>query len=176
MTHLDSGLDSLNLDRGRFVQTVRLHIHDLPSLPINTELMFPSSVFSLSDRQSTHQSTAQKKPPPRGEGKVSHPKFCQNTNSVPPTILNQSSRDDFHRLTNSPVRPPFNALDAPRLLGESNGDSHLSCSPSRRETGVEDDVAGDGHRVREVAVDLVEDVFRGSAEEDRAGFGGLAFC
>ena len=51
---------------------------------------------------------------------------------------------------------------------QANADRHLGCTAAGRKDGVEDDVPRDGHRVREVPVDLVQDVLRRPAQQDRA--------
>ena len=58
---------------------------------------------------------------------------------------------------------------------QANRDGHLDRPTARHERGVEDDVARDGHGVRQVAIDLVQDVLGRPAEEDGACFWGRAF-
>ena len=90
-------------------------------------------------------------------------------------VLDQRARDHLHGVCDSLDGSHFHAIDAARKVGQPHAHRHLRRSTAGRQGRVEDDVARDGHGVGEVALDLVQDVFGGPAEEDRAGFRGLAF-
>lgn len=57
---------------------------------------------------------------------------------------------------------------------QPNADRHLRRTTARGEGRVEEDVTRNGHSVREVAVDFVEDVLGRPTEEDGARLGFLA--
>lgn len=59
---------------------------------------------------------------------------------------------------------------------QPNTNRHLRRTSPRCQKRVEDHIPRDRHGIREVSVNLVEDIFGGSAEEDRACFGRFAFC
>ena len=100
-----------------------------------------------------------------------YPKLGQDADRVPSTVLNERSGNDLHGVCDGSERPALNACDRPCLCMKPNADRHL-CRPSAGCEGrVEEDVACDGHGVREVAVDLIENVLGRSAEEDGARLG-----
>ena len=102
-----------------------------------------------------------------------HPELGENTDRVPAAVLNERAGDDLHRVRNGAEWPALDAGDAASLGVQADADRHLGRATSRREDRVEEDVAGDGHGVCEVAVDFVEDVLGRPTEEDGARLGFL---
>lgn len=174
-TYLDSSLDSLNLDRRTLVKTVLLHIDDFTTLTIYTKLMFTRSVFSLSTHSFIISSNSSKVAARENNDSSAYPQTRQNPNRISTTVLNECPRNDFHCLCDRSKRPPFNSFDTPRFLSQPNRNCHLGRTTSGSQSRIENDVTSDGHRVGEVSVDFVEDIFRGSSEEDCTGFGILTF-
>ena len=99
---------------------------------------------------------------------MTHPELGEHPHRVAAAVLYERPGDDLHRIRNGAERPALDARDAARLRVQADADRHLRRAAAGREDRVEDDVARDGHRVREVAVDLVQDVLRRPAQEDRA--------
>lgn len=97
-----------------------------------------------------------------------YPQLSQYTNGVASAVLYERTRNDLHRVRDRTVRPALDASHATRLRVQTDADSHLRRAAARCKRGVKEDVARDRHRVREVAVDLVQDVLGRAAEEDRA--------
>jgi hypothetical protein len=60
---------------------------------------------------------------------------------------------------------PASTLVTERAFVQANRDDHLDRTTA---SGVEDSVTRNGHRVGEIAVDLVQDVLKWSVEEDCA--------
>lgn len=58
---------------------------------------------------------------------------------------------------------------------QSHTDSHIGSSATRDKERVEDDVTSDGHGIGQISINLVENVFRWTSQEDRARLGSLAF-
>ena len=103
-----------------------------------------------------------------------HPKLRQSPDGIPPAILHQCARNDLQRIRNRLVRRTGDARQSFGPLAQCYRDGHLRCTSTRREDGIENDITGDRHSVGQVPVDLVEDVFRGTAEEYSTRFGRLA--
>lgn len=99
-----------------------------------------------------------------------YPEFREDTDGVATTVLYERPGNDFHRVGDGAERPALDACYAPCLCVEADADCHLGRTATGCKDRVEEDVARDGHRVREVAVDLVEDILRRTAEQDRASF------
>ena len=109
------------------------------------------------------------------EREETHAKRRESSDSVPARILHERARDDLERIRDGTERACFDARHRPSARVQANRDGHLDCAAARDERRVEHHVARDGHRVGQVAVDLVQDVFGGPAEEDGAGFWGCTF-
>lgn len=139
----------------------------LPVSPSTPNWYSPAACLALVKEGDQHGAESEQK------GRT-HPQRRQHPDGVTTAVLHQCPRDNLHRLTDGPERPSLDTLDSPSLLRKSNRDGHLGSSSSRRETGIKDDVASDGHGIGEVSVDLVEDVLGRAAEEDGAGLGELA--
>lgn len=86
-------------------------------------------------------------------------------------VLDQRPGNDLERLGHCLVRPLLYALDALGLFAEPDGDGHLGRAAAGGEARVEHDVARHAHGILQVALDLVQDVLGGAAEQDRAGLG-----
>lgn len=104
----------------------------------------------------------------------SHPQFCKHADRIPPTVLHESSRDDLKRVRDRTVWPAFNSRDAASARVQANTDGHLGCATTWGEKRVEHDIPRDSHRVREVAIDLVEDILRRPSQKDSARLGRTA--
>ena len=102
---------------------------------------------------------------------MADPELSQHTDGITTAVLHKRAGDDLHRVRNSAERPALDARDAPCLRVQTDADRHLGRAAARCEDRVEEHVPRDGHRVCEVAVDLVEDVLGRAAEKDCAGFG-----
>lgn len=98
----------------------------------------------------------------------------QHTHRACACILDQCTGDDLQRLGHSLVRPLLHTLDALGLLAQLHRHGHLSSTTTRRQTRVEHDITRNAHGILQVPLDLVENVLRGTAEENGACFGVLA--
>jgi hypothetical protein len=107
--------------------------------------------------------------------KDTHAERREGANGVPTRVLHERARDDLECVRDGAEGPRLDTRDRARARVQADRDGHLDRAAAGHERRVEDDVAGDGHGVGQVAVDLVQDVFGRSAEEDGAGFGGGAF-
>jgi len=139
---LRSRFEYLNLHAGRLIQSVLLYARDFTGITIDTPRILAIGVL--------------------------RPQLRRDPNGVPAGISNESPWDDLHSVCDGAERPFSRSTRDPLSLRvQAHCDRHLSHS-SRGEFGIEDNIASDGHGVGKVSVDLVEDVFRRSAEEDGA--------
>lgn len=91
--------------------------------------------------------------------KETYPELGQKTDGVPTTILDQRSRDHFHRLSNGLERPTLDAFNRLGLVGKSNRNRHLGCSTTRSQAWIKDHITGNGHRIGQISIDLVQNIF-----------------
>jgi len=91
-------------------------------------------------------------------------------------VLRQCTRNDFHGIGHSLVRPLLNTFDGASQLAELHGDSHLDGTTAGGQARVEDNVAGNGHGVLQVALDFVQDILGRATQQDGTGLRGLALA
>lgn len=87
-----------------------------------------------------------------------YPQFREDSDGVATAVLHKRPGNDLHRVGDGAERPALDARYAPCLCVEADADRHLGRTATGRKDRVEEDIARDGHRVREVAVNFVEDV------------------
>ena len=150
-SRLDGRLERLDLDGGRLVEAVLLHVDDLARLSVNSELVLAGGVLGLQTLTVSHVEQQRVQT-------ATDPQLGQDADRVSSAVLDERPRDDLHRLSDGAERPALDTLDRARHLGEADGDGHFCRASARGESRVEDDVARDGHGVREVSVDLMQDV------------------
>jgi hypothetical protein len=154
---LNSRLDALLLNRERLPHAVRAHVDDLAGVAINT----PEATANLAVLVGLGMLRAQ---------------LGQDLNRAVSRVLNDGAGNDFHRLSDGLIGPLCNAFNQLRPPLQPDGNGHLGCTTSRAQLGVPDNVPGNTHRIVQVALNLVQDVLGGAAEEDCACLGVLALC
>lgn len=147
-TYLDRRLHRLQLDRLGLPHLVLLHVDNRPLVAVDAPRVLALGVLGPQVRQHPHGAAAR--------------------------VLDQRPGDNLEGLGHGAVRPLRHALDALGLLLQPHRHGHLGRAAAGRQPRVEDDVARHAHGVVQVALDLVEHVLGGPAEEDGAGLGVIA--
>ena len=147
-TYLDGRLDTLQLDRLRLPHAVLLHVHNSTGITVDTPRTLALGLLGPQVRQHAHGAAAR--------------------------VLHQRPRDHLESVGDGLVRPLLHALDTLGLLAQAYRDGHLGGAATGRQAWVEHDVARHAHGVLQVALDLVEHVLGGPAEQHGAGLGVLA--
>ena len=104
-----------------------------------------------------------------------YPELSKRAHNVATRVLYQRPRDNLQRVRNGPIRPRLNPRHAPRLILQSNTNRHLRRTPTRRQRRIENHVPRHAHSISKIPIDLVQNVFGRTAQEDGAGFGRRAF-
>ena len=103
-----------------------------------------------------------------------HPQLGKDPDHVSTAVLDERPGDDLHRIGDSAEGARLDTGNAARVRVQPNGHGHLGRTPTWDQRRVEEHVARDGHRISEIAVNLVQDILRRPTEKDRAGFWCLA--
>jgi len=101
-------------------------------------------------------------------------KLGHGSHDVGTTVLSKGAGNDFECASKSLEGPLHAALNVLRVLGKSAGEFHLDGTTTGNELGVEHNVTCNTKSVVKVALNFVEDILRGSSEDDRASLGCLA--
>ena len=99
----------------------------------------------------------------------------QRPDRVGAAILDERGGNHFQRLGYGLVRPLVDAFHALGFIGDDLRQRHFRCASSRHQRRFHAHVPDDAHRVLQVSLDLVEDIFGSAAEQNGARFGVLAF-
>lgn len=148
--YLNCRLDTLELDGLGLPHTVLLHINQLARVTIQTPGGVALDVLGA--------------------------QLGQHANRAGAGVLCQCARNDLHSVRDSLVGPLLDTLDRAGNLTELDRDSHLDGTTTGSKAGVEDHVAGNGHGVLQVTLDLVQDILGGTAQQDSAGLGSRALA
>jgi hypothetical protein len=89
------------------------------------------------------------------ERKKTHAERREGADGVPARVLHERARYDFEGVRDGAEGAGLDARDGTRASVQLDRDGHLDRAAAGHERRVEDDVARDGHGVRQVAVDLV---------------------
>mmetsp|Transcript_12294 Transcript_12294/g.31601 ORF Transcript_12294/g.31601 Transcript_12294/m.31601 type:complete len:266 (+) Transcript_12294:325-1122(+) len=98
-----------------------------------------------------------------------------HAHDVSTAVVGQATRDDLQGVCNGTISILSGALDRLCLLLQSDGQLHLRSAATWQQPGLQHDVAGDAEGVREVPLHLVQHIARGTAQDDGASLGLLAF-
>jgi hypothetical protein len=101
--------------------------------------------------------------------------LSHNTDDVGTTVLSEGTRNNLNGGSEGLEGPLHNTLDILRVLLESASNFHFDGTTTGNEFGVNHDITSDTKGIVKVSLDLVEDILRGSSEEDGASLGVLAF-
>lgn len=148
-TYLNSGLDALHFNRFGFPDTILPHVHRVAGVAVKTPVHFTLDVLS--------------------------PQTSQHADGTGASVLGQCPRNDLHGVSHGLVGPLLDTLDGFGQLAQSDGDGHLQGTTTRSQARVEDNIAGHGHGILKVTLDLVKDVLGGATKKDGAGLGRFAF-
>ena len=119
--------------------------------------MLPVRMFCLQKKKKRKKKCSQAGRKVRG-GEETHAKRREGADGVPARVLHERARDDLERVRDGAERARLDARHRAGARVQADRDGHLDRAAAGHERGVEDDVARDGHRVGQVAVDLVQDV------------------
>ena len=134
-----------HLDARALVQAIRLHVHDFARLAIHAP-----RVFSV---------------------RVLRSQLRQYSDRIPPAVLHERSGNDLHRICDGSERPALDTGHTSCFCMQPDADRHFGRTTAGCKDRVEVNITRDREGVGKVAVYFVEDVFRGSAKKNRAGFG-----
>src|SRR4051794_12639167 len=150
MTYFDSGLDTLELDSLGLPNTVLLHIDQVARVAVQTPRGVALDVLGTQTGKHTDRAGA--------------------------SVLGQCTGNNLHGIGNSLVRPLLDTLNGAGELAELHRDGHFDGTTAGGQTGVEDNVAGNGHGVLQVALNLVQDILGRTAQQNCAGLRVLALA
>lgn len=162
--HLNSSLQSLDLDASGLEETIVLHVGHFAGIAIYTRHALACCVFCLIVSFIL-----------MFEGHRAHPQLGQRPDDIPSAILDKRPGDHLQRIRDRLVRRTRHARQRLCPLIQRYTDRHLGRSSPWRQNRIKHHIPRHRHRIRQVPVDFVENILARSAEEDGACLRGLAF-